>query len=130
MKMMTTYELDDEGFVEFGDLEDKFFYLEEMRKQRAALDAAIDRAEVFFKAAMKQAGATGFKINGVKKVSYKQDATFPVAKYVAANPHVAAVYTKMTPSFDIEAFKRDRHEEWLHWRGHSFKFIQPKNGNR
>lgn len=122
------YEVDEEGYVELGHLERDWFFLEEMRKEKARLDAAIEKVEAFLQGEMTAAGADGFKIHGVKRVTWKQDATFPAAKYAAANPHVAEVYTVMVPKFDVETFKRDRPEEYKQWRGRRFSFVQQKRG--
>lgn len=123
------YEVDDEGFVELGHLERDWFFLQEMRKEKARLDAAIEKVEAFLKGEMSVAQADGFKIHGVKAVTWKQDATFPVAKWAAANPAVAAAYTIMVPKVDVEALRRDRPEEVKNWTGRSLRFIQPKRGS-
>lgn len=118
------YEVDDEGFVELGELERDWFFLEEMRKQVAVLEVGIKRAEAMFAAKMRETGADGFMINGVRRVSNKQDATFPAKKYAEANPTVAEAYTVMKPAFDLDLFKQHRPEEYQRWRGRSFKYVQ------
>lgn len=125
----TSYKVDEEGFADFTALERDWFFLQEMLRQQATLQVGIDRCKAALKKAMEDSGATGFKVHGVKCVTYKCDATFPVAKYVAANPGVADVYTKMEPVFDLAAFKRDRQDEYLLWRGRTFKFVQNGGGN-
>lgn len=125
----TEYEVDEEGFADFTALERDWFFLQEMLKQQAALQAGIDRCKEALKAKMKAINATGFKVNGVKCVTYKQDATFPAAKYAEANPAVAAAYTIMVPKLDVEALRRDRPEDIRHWTGHSFKLVQMKQGS-
>jgi len=120
--------LDNDGFVELGHLEGQWLLLLALRKEADELKTHIEKGEAFFKARMDEVGADGFTINGMKKISYKQDATFPVARYTAANPAVAAAYTKMTPAFDLEAFKRDRGNEYQSWRSRSYKYVQPKKG--
>lgn len=120
------FDVDDQGFVELGHLERDWYLLQQMRKDKAKLEAGIEKVEAFFKAKMAAAGAEGFKINEVKAVSWKQDATFPAAKYAAANPAVAAAYTIMVPKLDVEALKRDRAEEVKQWTGRRFSFIQTK----
>jgi hypothetical protein len=127
--MSDTFEVDDDGFVELREHGHSWHYLEAMRAERQRLDAAIERAEGFFRQKMKEAGATGLKIDGVRKVTFRPDATFPAAKYAAANPIVAAMYTVMKPAFDVERFKRDRPDEHQMWRGNSFKYVQPKKGS-
>lgn len=124
-----TDQLDENGYLDLSDMERDFFYLEEMRKQKAALEAGIERCEKVFKDRMLAAGANGFTVNGVVKVIFKKNATFPVAKYCAANPVVAAVYQKTMLTFDVESFKRDRPQEYQMWQGHTFKYAQPKRGN-
>lgn len=119
-----TFEVDEDGFVELGHLERDWFFLTEMRRQAQELAAGIERAEEMFQRTMLAAGATGFKINGVRKVTYKQDATFPVKKYTEAHPAVAEAYMVMKPAFDLQKFKEHRPTEYEQWRGRSFKFIQ------
>lgn len=121
--------VDDDGFVELGHLEDRWLLLEALRREAAELAARIEKGEKFFREQMDLLKADGFTINGMRKVTYRQDATFPAAKYAAANPAVASVYTIMKPSFDLEAFKRDRPEEYKNWRSRSYKYVQPKKGN-
>lgn len=123
------YEVDVDGFVELGHLERDWFFLEEMRKEKAKLEAAIAKVEAFLQGEMIAAKADGFKIHGVRRVTWRKDATFPAAKYAAANPAVAAAYTIMVPKLDVEALKRDRPEDYKHWRGRSFKFVQQKRGS-
>ena len=125
---VTEFKVDEKGFADFTELERDWFYLQEMIKQQQVLEAGIEKCKAAFKEKMLTAGATGFSINGVKVVTFKQDATFPVAKYSAENPAVAAAYTTMKPTFDLEAFKRDRPEEYKNWRSNTFKFVQPKQG--
>lgn len=120
----TEYVLNDEGYVELGDLERDWFFLEEMRKQVAVLEAGIKRAEAMFAKRMRDAGADGFMINGVPRVMYKQNATFPAKKYAEANPEVAETYTVLKPVFDLDLFKQHRPEEYKQWRGFSFKYVQ------
>ena len=127
MTEQDTFNVDEHGFVELGHLERDWFFLQEMRNQLQTLQAAIEKCEAMFRAKVVEAGATGFKINDIRKVTYKQDSTFPTAKYAAANPHVASVYTTTKQVFDLEAFKQDRPEEYKQWRGRSFKYVQ--NGN-
>lgn len=120
--------LDKDGFVELGHLEDQWLLLMALRKEAEELRVRIEKGEAFFKAQMDEVNADGFAINGIRKITYRQDATFPVARYTAENPYVAEVYTIMKPSFDLETFKRDRPEEYKQWRSRSYKYIQPKKG--
>lgn len=120
----TKYVVDDEGYVELGELERDWFFLEEMRKQVAVLEAGIKRAEDMFAKNMREAGADGFMINGVRRVSNKQDATFPAKKWADANPGVAAAFMKTVEVLDVEAVKLHRPEEYKQWRGRSFKYVQ------
>lgn len=120
--------LDKDGFVELGHLEDQWLLLMALRKEADELKTRIEKGEAFFRAEMDLRGADGFMINGVRKVTYKQDATFPVAKYSAENPHVAEVYKIMKPAFDLEAFKRERPEEYKQWRSRSYKYVPIKKG--
>lgn len=122
------FDVDEHGFVELGELERDWFFLQKMRSELQTLQAAIGKCETMFQQRVVAAGATGFKINGVRKVTYKQDATFPVAKYTAENPHVASVYTTTKQVFDLETFKRDRPDEYARWRGRSFKYVQNGSG--
>jgi histidyl-tRNA synthetase len=119
---------DGDGFVELGHLEDQWLLLVALRKEVEDLRMRIDKGEQFFKDQMDLYGADGLMINGIRKVSYRQDATFPVARYSAENPHVAEVYKIMKPAFDLETFKRDRPEEYKQWRSRSYKYVQPKKG--
>lgn len=121
--------LDDKGFVELGHLEDQWLLLEALRKQREELDVRIEKGEKFFKDQMDLVNADGFLIGGMPKVVYRQNATFPAAKYAAANPAVAAAYTIMAPKLDVDALRRDRPDEVLRWTGRSFKRMQIKRGN-
>lgn len=124
----TEYVVDDEGYVELGELERDWFFLEEMKKQVVVLEAGIKRAEAMFAEKMRATGADGFMINGVRRVSNKQDATFPWKKWAEANPGVAAAFMKTVEVIDVDAVKLHRPEEYKNWRGRSFKYIQGGRG--
>lgn len=117
-------EVDEDGFADFSDLAEWWDKYRDLLAQKADVEAKLTAVKTRLGDRMRKAGASGFKIRGVPVVSYRKDATFPVAEYTKKNPHVAAVYSKLQPVFDLELFKRDRPDEYAEWRGHSFKLIK------
>lgn len=119
-------EVDKDGyrFVELGDLESDWKHMREMIERRDTLDAAIARVRAFFEKKMAEADADGFMINGVRRVSYKKDATFPSAKFIEECPAIAAAYMTTKEVLDVAALKQHRPQDYANWRGRSFKSIQ------
>lgn len=122
------HQVDEEGFVELGELERDWFFLQEMRAQAEKLAVGIAKAEKMFQEKMREANATGLKIHGVKKVIYKKNATFPAAKFAAEHPGVAAAFMTKVDKFDTAAFREARPQEYQQWLGHTFKYVTPKAG--
>lgn len=123
-----TITVDDDGnrFVELGHLDLAWNSYLKLLKQRAELDAAIERARTFFEGRMSRAEADGMTINGVKVVTYKQDATFPAARYAKENPGIAAAYMTTREVLDVAALKLHRPQDYNNWRGRSFKLVQSR----
>lgn len=127
-KAEAAYVVDEEGFVELGELERDWFFLQQMRAEAEKLAVGIAKAEKMFQEKMLAANATGLKIHGVKKVIYKKNATFPAAKFAAEHPGVAAAFMKQVEKFDTAAFRAARPQEYERWLGHTFKYVAPKAG--
>lgn len=117
-------EVDGDGFADFSDLAEWWDKYRKLLDEKADIEAKLTAVKKRFGDRMQKAGATGFKIHGVPVVSYKKDATFPVAEYAKQNPHVYEVYLTQQPVFDLAAFKRERPDEYAQWRGSSFKLIK------
>lgn len=118
-----TVDKDGNKFVELGHLESPWTSYLNLLKQQAEIEAAIGRARAFFEKHMTDAKVDGMTINGVKVVTYKQDATFPAAKYAAENPGIAAAYMTTKTVLDVAALKRHRPHDYANWRGRSFKLV-------
>lgn len=123
-----TVTVDEDGakFVELGHQVVAWEAYLGLLKQRAEIDAAIDRARSFFERHMTAANADGMTINGVKAVTYKQDATFPAAKFAAENPGIAAAYMTTKAVLDVAALRKHRPQDYNNWRGRSFKIVQSR----
>lgn len=117
-------EVDESGYADFSDLAQWWETYQKLLVEAAEIEAKIKAVKTRFGDRMKKAGATGFKINGVPVVSYKKDATFPVAEYMKQNPHVAAQYMTQKLVFDTQTFKAHRPDEYAQWQGHSFKLVK------
>lgn len=116
--------LDGDGMLDLSHMRADYFYLQELLKQRNLLDEAIKVYENKFKAPMDAVtGSKGFKVDGLPRYRYERNGTFPKAKYAAANPHVYAAYQRQTTEFDVDAFKRDRPDEYAQWRAPRFVAI-------
>lgn len=122
------YAVDENGFVNLDHRERDWFFLEEMRKQLSALEAGIERCEAEFRKEMLAAidqgnDVIGFTVGGVRRVTFKQDGTFPVKRFREANPHIYNAYQMPSTTFDREAFKRDHPELYKQFTPRSFKFV-------
>lgn len=122
-----TYQPDEDKCIEVGgDLDDKWFYLDKMRKEREALDAAIERAEAFFRQLMIDTKSEGVKFGGVQRLRLKQNATFAARKFTDDNPHLAATCMIQREALDTAAVKRLFPEIYNKYVGFKMDYPQPK----
>lgn len=121
-----TVTTDDDGtkFVELGHQVVAWEAYLGLLKQRAEIDAAIDRARSFFERHMTDAKVDGMMINGRKVVTYKQDATFPAAKFAKENPGIAAAFMTTREVLDVAALRQHRPQDYDNWRGRTFKIVR------
>lgn len=121
-----TVAVDDDGtkFVELGHQTVAWEAYLGLLKQRDEIEAAIERARSFFEKHMTEAKVDGMMINGVKVVTYKQDATFPAAKFARENPGIAAAFMTTKEVLDVAALRQHRPQDYHNWRGRTFKIVR------
>lgn len=112
--------------VEYADLSElraRYDHLLYLRKQKRLIEEAINAVEEELRAKITDAGADGGVIDGLPVVTYKQDGTFPHAKYAAVNPHIAAQCQETKTVFSVDRLKHLFPEEYKLWRPRSFKIV-------
>lgn len=121
-----TVAVDESGtkFVELGHQTVAWEAYLGLLKQRAEIDAAIDRARAFFERHITEAKSDGMMMNGVPVVTYKQDATFPAAKFAKENPGIAAAFMTTKEVLDVAALRKHRPQDYDNWRGRRFLILQ------
>jgi len=115
--------------IDYTDLSarrDRYDHLIYLRKQKRLIEQAIDVIEAEFAEAVLKDDADGVIIDGLPVITYKQDGTFPFAKYAAANPHIAAECMVTKTVFSVDELKRLFPQEYLMWRPRSFKIVNKK----
>lgn len=113
--------------IDYADLSaqrDRFEHLLYLRKQKRLIEQAIDTIEAELTEAILKADADGAIIDGLPVLTYKQDGTFPFAKYATANPHIAAECMVTTKKFSVDELKRLFPQEYMMWRPRSFKIVK------
>ena len=113
-KRMTSTEIpttvDADGNVALDHMRAQWHFLEQLRAEREMIDLRIKQTEEQFQAAMRAANATGFTIDGLPKVTFKQNGTFASSVFKETEPAIFAAYQIPTTKLDLAALKRDRPE--------------------
>lgn len=115
--------------IDYADLSaqrERYNHLLFLRRQKRLIEQAIDTIEAEFAEAILKANADGALIDGLPVITYKQDGTFPYAKYAAANPHIAAECMVTKTVFSVDELKRLFPNEYTLWRPRSFKVVNKK----
>lgn len=113
-------------YADLADMRSRIEHLMYLRKQKALITAAIDTIEAEIQEAILASAADGATLDGVPVFTYKQDGTFPFAKYAAANPHIAAQCMETKEVFSVERLKHLFPQEYINWRPRSFKAVNRK----
>lgn len=113
-------------YADLAELRSRIEHLMYLRKQKALITAAIDVVEGEIQAAILAQEADGATLDGVPVFTYKQDGTFPYAKYANENPHIAAQCMETKEVFSVDRLKRLFPQEYMKWRPRSFKAVNRK----
>lgn len=102
----------------------EYQHFQKLLDERRLIDEAIAAYQKKFTDAIQATpDAVGFSIDGVRRFAYKQNGTFPHAKFAAANPGIAAAYMTTVEVFDTAAFARHNPELYKQWRPRRFVAI-------
>lgn len=121
--------VDEDGYIDLSHQRLDYQHLMKLIEERRLIDEAIAEYERRFKTPVAQTvGAIGFKIDGIRRATYRPDGPFQVAKFRQHSPHLVAAYTKTEPVFDLETFKQHNPELYNQWRSRSFRHVTGTKG--
>lgn len=118
--------VDRDGFVNLDDMERDWLALQRLQEEKAVLDVKIEKAKEALAARMRAAGADGFKIDGVPRVTFKANGTFAAKAF--REDHAAVYEAYMIPSrtLDLSALRRDKPELVKQYTPRRWLDVKPK----